>query len=113
MTYKDVNDKIKALAAALSVPYAYNHFEQKTSPPFLVFDYPDNDDFFADNKNYQSIVNLDIYYCSDEKDFDTELVIENWLNDNDFAYEKNQDYIADEYMWQITYSTEVLINEQS
>ena len=113
MTYETVFNKVQELAAVLDVPNAYHHFDKKTSPPFLVFDYPENDDFFADNKNYQTVANLDLYYCSDVKDFDAELTIENWLTTNDFAYQKNQDYISEEHMWQTTYSTEVLINEQS
>ena len=113
MTYQEIKNLIRSLAGLLNVPFAYYQFEEETSPPFLVFNYPDSDDFFADNVNYQGKTNLDIYYCSDEKDFAAETAIEAFLKNNGIAYSKSQDYIDTDAMFQTLYQTEVFINEQS
>ena len=111
MTYEELNNLISELASALNLPFAYHHFSKKTSPPFLIFDYPNNDDFYADGINYQENVVVELYFCSDFKDLETENAIGAFLKNNEISYEKNQDYINDEMMWQTTYTMEVLINE--
>ena len=110
MTYEEIKSLISSLASLLNVPFSYFQFEKQTSPPFLVYNFPENDDFFADNSNYQGITQLDIYYCSDEKDFAAEMAIEVFLKNNGITYTKDQSYIDTDAMWQTLYSTEVIIN---
>lgn len=110
MTYKEVKTLIQTLANSLSVPFAYYHFEQKTSPPFLIFKYDDSDDLYADDVNYQKIRPLTIVFCTDEKDFAKEETIESFFTNNGMSYSKSESYIDDSEMWQINYDTEVLIN---
>ena len=113
MTYEEIKNLLSSLAGLLNCPFAYYQFEDETSPPFLVFNFPESDDFFADNVNYQGITALDIYYCSDEKDFAAEMAIEAFLKNNEIAYTKTESHIDTDAMWQILYATEVIINEQS
>lgn len=113
MTYEGIKNLISSLAGLLNCPFAYYQFEDETSPSFLTFNFPENSDFYADNVNYQEITELDIYYCSDEKDFAAEMAIEAFLKNNGITYTKQQDYIATDAMYQTLYSTEVIINEQS
>ena len=49
MTYKEVSDMV----ATIGLSYAYYEFSDGTEqePPFIVFYYPESDDFYADNKN--------------------------------------------------------------
>lgn len=113
MTYKEIKNLIAALAALLSVPWAYYQFEEETSPPFLVYNFPESDDFYADNINYKGKTVLELYYCSDFKDFEAEEQIETFLKINGIAYTKEQTYIDSDAMWETLYNTEVFINEQS
>lgn len=112
MTYQDIKNLIGSLAGLLNVPFSYFQFEKETSPPFLIFNFPESDDFYADNLNYQEISQLDIYYCTDEKDFAGEMAIEAFLKNNGIFYTKQQNYIDTDAMWQTLYSTEVIINAQ-
>jgi hypothetical protein len=110
MTYQEINQLIESLSVQLDMPYAYYQFDEETAPPFIVFNFPNSDDFYADNVNYQEKTVLDIYFCSDEKDFKTEQAIEAFLTAHDISYSKTQSYINEEKMWQIDYETEVFIN---
>ena len=53
MTYIEVSDMIRAF----DFPYNYYQFPkgEAPAPPFVVFYYPNSDDFIADNKNYSGI----------------------------------------------------------
>ena len=114
MTYREINNLIKTLAGLLEVPSSYYQFEEETSPPFLTFNYPDSDDFYADDVNYQRKTRLDIYYCSDFRDLSgAEQQIETFLKLNEMPYTKEATYIESEKMWETIYSTEVLLDEQS
>ena len=117
MTYQEFKNKIKSLADSLSVPFAYYQFEGEKKdlpePPFLIFNYPESDDFYADNINYQGKTEVELFYCSDEKDFAAEQTIEDFFRSNEMTYTKEQTYIDTSEMWETKYNTEVFINEQS
>ena len=53
MTYIEVSDMIRSF----DFPYNYYQFPKgaAVAPPFVVFYYPESDDFIADNKNYSGI----------------------------------------------------------
>ena len=110
MTYKEVNEII----ASIGLPYAYNEFPEGTeqTPPFICFLFDDSNDFTADNVNYQKIRGLEIELYTDNKDFALENTIETVLTQNGFVYIKNETYIDGEKMFQITFSTQVIITEE-
>lgn len=110
MTYKEVNEII----ASMGLPYAYNEFPEGTEqePPFICFLFDDSNDFTADNVNYQKIRGLEIELYTDNKDFALENTIETVLTQNGFVYIKNETYIDGEKMYQITFSTQVIITEE-
>ena len=61
MTYQDVLDMLDETG----LPSAYHHFAEGESPdpPFLVFLFPESDNFGADNRVYQKIdvLNIELY----------------------------------------------------
>lgn len=107
MTYEEIYTTIKTIADTLKVPCAYHHFEEETSPPFIAFLYPARDDFFADDSNYVKITELDIEFYTDNKDIDSEEVIESMLP---FPYRKTEIYIDSEKMYETLYECEVMLN---
>lgn len=109
MTLKEVSDTI----ASIGLSYAYYEFPDGTEqePPFVVYYYPESDDFFADNKNYVDKRRLYVELYTNEKDFTTEATVESVLSSNGLTYRKVETYIESERMYQITYETEVFINE--
>lgn len=108
MTYQEIAEMI----ASVGVPYAYDHFTEDTAkpPPFICFYYDGDDDFKADNTNFQKIRPLTIELYTDNKDFALEAVIEATLNGNGLVYSRMESYISTEKMYMVTYQTEVIIN---
>ena len=108
MTLKAISDMI----ASIGLPYAYYQFPDGTEqePPFIVFYYPESDDFYADNKNYVDKRRMYVELYTNDKDFEKEATVENVLSSNGLTYRKVETYINSERMFQITYETEVIIN---
>ncbi len=110
MTYKEIADMIEDMG----LPFTYDSFPNNIAPtpPYIVFNYPNRDDFGADNINYSkiSVLNLELYTAT--KDFDLESQVESVLEQNGFFYEKSEAYIRNENLYQITYDMEFIINEE-
>ena len=108
MTLKEIAN----IAASAGIPWAYDHFEEEPSTPYLVYYYPAENDFVADGENYANIRAVTFELYTSEKDFDLEEDFEDELRDADISWYKSTDYIDDEKVYMTTYETEVLINEQ-
>lgn len=107
MTYKQID----TMVGLMGLPYAYYQFpETGQKPPFVCWYLDGIDDVYADNANYQRIVNLTIEFYSDEKDFTNEAAIESQLTLSGLTYTKTETYIDSEKMHQTVYEMEVLIN---
>ena len=101
MTYIE----IKQMIESMGLPFTYDSFPNNIAPtpPYIVFNYPERNDFGADNVNYSpiEILNLELYTAT--KDFSLEESIEAVLEQNGFFYEKSEAYIRNENLYQITY----------
>ena len=104
MTFQEVKQMIESIG----LPYTYDSFPNNVAPapPYIVFNYPNNDDFGADNTNYVSIDVLNIELYTSIKDFELERNLEAVLNANGFYYDET--YIRQDNIYQITYVTEVI-----
>ena len=107
MRYED----IKGILDEIGIPYAYHQFREGTGvePPFICFFYAANDDVFADNVNYQGIVNLYIELYTNEKDFSAEKKIESALKSHGLSYAKEETYVDTEMLYMQVYSMEFVI----
>lgn len=110
MTYQEV----KQMVASIGIPFAYYQFPEGTDQPcpFICFYFTGSNDLAADDTNYQRIRPLAIELYTDNKDFALENTIETVLTQNGFVYIKNETYIDGEKMYQITFSTQVIITEE-
>ena len=108
MTYASIKD----LLDEIGLPYTYHHWDEENVPelPWIVFDYPAQNDFLADDSVYQRITALQIDLYTDRKDLQTEAMVEQVLEQNGIVYTKEETYIASEKMYEITYETELIIN---
>ena len=88
MTYKEISQMI----AGAGLPYAYYQFPEDTpqAPPFICFFFSSTDDVFADDTNYQRIVQLNIELYTNVKDFDLEASLEEILTNNNLTYYKEE-----------------------
>ena len=108
MTYAEISQMI----SAVGIPYAYHHFEEGSGqqPPFITFYYQGDNDFIADNINYQAVRPLTLELYTDNKDFALEAAVESVLTANDLSFSRTEVFIDSEQMYMVTYYTEVLIN---
>ncbi len=108
MTYKD----IAAMVKSFGLPYAYYQFEEGSGQqcPFVVFYYPNREDFIADGVNYVKKTILTIELYTDSKDFAAETNIEDVLEAHEMVYSKEETYIDSEKMFEVIYDMEVCIN---
>lgn len=102
--------EVKQMIESIGLPYTYDSFPNNVAPapPYIVFNYPNNDDFGADNTNYVSIDLLNIELYTSTKDFELERNLEAVLNANGFFYDKTETFIRQDNIYQITYVTEVI-----
>lgn len=108
MTEQEVYQMVKSIG----FPVAYHHFEEGQSPdlPFLVYLYPESNNFSADGIVYQKITELDIELYTDKKNLNAEKKIETVLKKNGFFYNKTETYLDTEKMYEVLYEMEVVIH---
>lgn len=106
MTYKQIAEMIEDIG----LPFTYYSFPNDVAPepPYIVFNYPQRDDFAADNVNYVKIDSLTIELYTATKDFQTEQMVEAALTENGLFYTKEQTYIRAEHLYQLTYVCDVI-----
>ena len=110
MTYQEISTMI----SQIGVPTAYYQFPEgtDTAPPFVCFFYARDNDFKADNSNYQKIEHLIIELYTDNKDFALEAAVESVLGSNGLVWMKEEQWLDTERMLEVVYETEVIITEE-
>ena len=106
--------EIATMIAGVGLPYAYDHFDEIEAPggpPFIVFYYPDSDDFMADDTNYATIAQLVIELYTDNVDFAKEAAVEAALRSASLPFRRQQTWIDSERMYQTAYATTVLLTD--
>lgn len=105
MTHKEV----MALMEEMKLPFAYDHFTEGESPepPFLVFLYPEEDNFSADGVVYFRLKRLHIELYTDRKDIKIEEQVEAVLTRHGIFYGKSEVWIAEERLYEVLYQMEV------
>ena len=104
-------DEIVSMLSEMELPFAYDHFAEGESPepPFLVFLFPRSNNFSADGRVYQKIEELDIELYTDLKQPELEAKIEDVLDQHEIVYDKDEVWIPDEKLYEVVYSTELII----
>lgn len=84
---------------------AYRAFPMGSAPalPFIVYYVQNSDNFMADGKVYLQKNEVTIELYSNEKDVASETLLETKLNDNCIPWQKYEEYIESEHMYQISY----------
>ena len=108
MTYEDIT----AMLEEVGLPLAYDHFQEgeAPAPPFLIFLFPRSDNLSADGNVYQKIDELNVELYTDLKQPDVERKVEAVLDEHDIFYNKTEVWIPEEKLYEVVYTTEVLVN---
>lgn len=106
MTYEDVMSMLKEA----KLPFAYDHFAEGESPdpPFLIFLFPDSDNFMADDSVYQEIDSLNIELYTDKKNPKLEKRIQKILKAHELPWTRSEVWIESEKMYEVLYETQIL-----
>jgi len=90
---------------------AYRAFPVKQAPalPFICYLDTSTDNFVADNKVYAVIQEIDIELYSKRKDLVSEGLIESKLAENNIVWNKYDEYIEDEKVYEVIYT--ITINQ--
>ena len=103
-----VLEVLQALKDAEGIDFAYDHFAEGESPypPFVVYLYPQTNNFSADGVVYYpvNVVNIELY--TDKKDPETEKKLERFLTGAGIFYEKSEVWIASERLYEVLYRFE-------
>ena len=91
------------------LPWAYHHFAEGESPdpPFLLYLYPESDNFGADNIVYSKGTRVYLELYTDFKDPDMEANIESILESHGIFWEKSEVWIESESLYEVLYSFEM------
>lgn len=109
-------DIIKAALQTLGLPFEYRQFteEDAVPPPYILWYFDESNNFYADNELYIQIYELDIELYTGEKDFQLERHVEAVLKELGLTWQKEEQWIEAESMFEVLYYTEVYYagNEQ-
>ena len=106
------------LMEEIGIPFSYHHFAEgeSPSPPFITFLIPASDNYAADGGVYVKIevVYLELY--TDEKNPETESLVETVLDRHGIFYDKTEVWIESEQLYEVLYAFERKVpdgNEES
>ena len=105
MTLKELN----TILSELNISIAYNHFNTKTNPPYLVYYIESSENFFADNTVISENVTVLIELYTKKKDVKLERKLKNILNNNELPYELvGESFIEEDNVYQIVYQVNLI-----
>ena len=101
-------DDLMQLMEEIGLPFAYDHFAEGESPvpPFITFLLPGSDNYAADGKVYLKINEVHIELYTDEKNPETEALVEAVLDAHEIFYDKSEVWIESEKLYEVLYSFE-------
>lgn len=103
--------QIKTMLDSYGLPYAYHHFAEGEAPslPFVVYYFPDSNNFAADDTVYHKAIDLTIELYSKKRDLDKEWQLEDELYLYDLFWQKHEVYIESEKMYMVRYEMEAVV----
>lgn len=108
MTYNEVI----TMLSSTNLPIAYQAFPIGAVPPlpYIVYSYPNSDNFGAENKVYKKGESLRVWLCTKNKDFQTEALIESAFDTYHLYWEKTESFLQSDEMYMVLYEMEILID---
>ena len=102
-------DELLTIVQEIGLPNAYDHFAEGESPdpPFLLYLLPGSDNFAADGRVYLKVDVVHIELYTDEKNPETEALVETALDNHGIFYDKTEVWIESERLYEVLYSFEM------
>ena len=108
LSYEQITDLLRQTG----LPFAYHHFSDRPDnrpfrPPFLVYLTPGSHNFSADGMVYYRVDQLDIELYTDKKQPEQEAKLEAVLDEAGLFYNKTEQFIRSEQLYEVLYEMEV------
>ena len=105
MTLADLKTALSGISG-FNGKVAYRSFREGAAPalPFICYLDTSTDNFIADNEVYAVIYGVDVELYTQYKDQQSEALVEACLNDLGIVWQKYDEYIDSESMYDIVYS---------
>ena len=102
-------EKVIAILIEIGLPFSYSHFAEGESPdpPFICYLFPGSHNFGADGRVYFKFNRVHIELYTDEKNPDTERIVEDVLDAHGIFYNKSEVWIESERLYEVLYSFEM------
>ena len=110
-TYSEIYDILSSVEIDDEpIPAVFNFWEIGYVPelPYIVFSYPVNNDYVADNRIYLTVAQLQVELYTKRKDLEVEAAVEAVLNQH-WIYDKSSNWLDADEVQQTLYTMEVMI----
>ena len=98
-----------AALKSLGMPVAYGEFKVPGPPlPFITYQLGTDNGFKADNHNYLDMPTYQIELYTKIKDPAAEKLLQDKLKELRLPYQKTEDWIDSEKMWQVVYEIQIV-----
>lgn len=100
---------MREILDAIGLPFAYHHYAEGESPdpPFMLYLYPESDNFGADNVVYSKAARVYLELYTDLKSPETEKQVESILEAHGIFWNKSEVWIESESLYEVLYSFEL------
>ena len=99
--------EVKMMLKELGIDVKYRYSKKVLSPPYIPYYRVGSNAYYADGVTYFASSPIIIELYADDIDILLEERLESLLKEKGLAWEKDEDWIASENMYQITYESEV------
>lgn len=108
MTYKEISEMI----VSIGLPCSFYQFPDNTpqTPPFICWVYPNDNDFLADNTNYQKIERVQLELYTVTKSISQETAVESVLASNGIVWTREDGFLDDEQLHMTVWRFDVVID---
>ena len=111
MTYADISAMVERMGTEIGAPSVYGLFPEGAAPepPYLVFYYPEETPFYADDQVYArfAVIYLELY--TSQRELDMELVLERQLSARHMGWDKQEEYVEEEALYMVRYAMTALL----
>lgn len=105
---------IATMLAETNLDFCYYSYPVNQAPslPYLVYFFPGDDDFIADNSNYLDIrrLTIELYMELLDIDFTIAKSVEDILKAHNLVYTVSNDVITSDQLYRVTFESEVIFN---
>ena len=103
------HEEVMQMVEEMKLPNAYHHFVEGEAPepPYVVYLYPEADNFSADGVAYYKLNLLHIELYTDLKNPKLEKSVEDVLDRHSIFYAKSEVWIESEKLYEVLYEMEV------